>query len=72
MSEQKKGTRRKYVKDNGVLAEVSEPKISLTVRLSKEAMAVVLSEAAKHGVNRTAVVEMILRTYGRERGKLKK
>lgn len=41
-----------------------ESKVSLTVRLSREAMQIILDWAASHGnISRTASVEMILREY---------
>ncbi len=67
-------TRRKPRKQSEVDSlhgKVAESKRSLTVRLTKEAMQIVLSEAAKHGVSLTSSVEMIIRSFGRDRSKPK-
>jgi hypothetical protein len=45
-------------------------KKSLTVRLTEEAWQVILDSADELGLDRTSVVEMAIRHYGRSKGKL--
>jgi hypothetical protein len=45
-------------------------KESITVRLTKEAMQIILDEAAENGLDRTSVVELAVRAYGRSKGRI--
>ncbi len=47
-----------------------DTKESLTVRLTKEAMQIILDEAAENGLDRTSVVELAIRAYGRSKGRI--
>jgi hypothetical protein len=59
-----KGKGRTGVQRQGVQG-AAEHKANLTVRLTNEAMQIVIREAAENGLTRTAVVELALRAYSK-------